>query len=366
MKVLLINNQFKIGGAARVAAVMCNGFFENGEDMYVLTDDKFSDFQYELDKGIEIKSLLRKDYRKRKGHLSKSLKAIHIIRNIRRVIKEIRPDVIIAIQADMYLRALIARGGIRIPLIAADHSTITHKYDIVTNLTRSHLYCFADGLSILTEKDKKLLGNKFPKKEVIYNPLSFSVSDSETVRRKNILCVGRLDSWKVKGIDIILDIWASISDKYPDWTLEIAGSGTPDSVALISDLANKKGIKNRYRLLGLVKNMKELYQETSIFALPSRIEGFPMVLMEAMSQGCPSVAFRIQGSTEEMVEEGSGLVIEDGDVDGFRSGLSSLIESDVLREEMSKKAIHSVERFSQESFINHWMMYIKQVIEHYG
>lgn len=358
MKVLLINNQFKIGGAARVAAVMCNEFHDRGVDIRIITDSLCTPVLYELNPAIRLYPSITLKKRK----YQKLMKFIHIVKNIRNYIKDSKPDVIIAIQADMYLRTLIATIGLKVPIIVADHTTVTRKFDPVTNYTRSHLYKYAAGLSILTEKDKKLLGDKFPRKEVIYNPLSFDIFEGVFERRKNILCAGRLDAWRVKGIDIIIDIWSEIAASYPDWMLELAGDGDESSISLINQMIENKGLTGRVKLLGLVNNMQELYKNTSIFALPSRVEGFPMVLMEAMSQGCASVAFRIQGSTDEMVEDGAGFVVDDGDKDTFKKQLTALIENDSIREQMHTKAVDSVRRFSKDVFITHWLDYINKTI----
>ena len=362
MKILLINNQFSIGGAARVAAIMCNSFYERGYDLCVMTDYLSYELGYGFNKNISLSPLVTKDYTGKCLHKLRA--AIHIIQNIRRTIQSFHPDVIITIQADMYLRTLLAGLFLDCTIIAADHSTITHKYDLITDFTRSYLYRFADGLSILTEKDRKLLGQKFPNKEVIYNPLSFPIKREEhNNRRMNILCAGRLDAWKIKGFDIMLNIWASINDKYPDWDLEIAGSGNQDSVEFLQHKIEDLGLQNRVKLLGFVEDMKSLFGETSIFALPSRVEGFPMVLMEALSQGCASVSFSIQGATNEMVLPNAGLVIEDGDFDGFKKAICTLLDSASLRQRLSLKARESVERFSVDSFINHWIDFINKTLE---
>ena len=80
------------------------------------------------------------------------------------------------------------------------------------NWVRHNYYGSASAISLLTHKDAHILGDKFPQKYVIYNPLSFPVFKGSEQRRNTILCVGRLNAWNVKGFDRILKIWSELSE----------------------------------------------------------------------------------------------------------------------------------------------------------
>lgn len=364
MKVLLINNQFSIGGAARVATTQCNELKRLGVDLHVVTDNINWSIDYGLDKSIPLYSISVNP--KADGKWEKVSKALKCIKDIRKYIKDICPDIIVAIQSDMYLRTLLANVGIKTPIIVADHTSFSRKQDRLTNFTRYFLYKYANGISILTRKDEMLLGTKYPQKKVIYNPLSFDVANNSYKRRKNILCVGRLDVWKIKGFDIILDIWAKIEKKYPDWQLEIAGTGTQTAINDLNLLVSKLGIETRVSFLGQVNDIQNLYQHSSIFALPSRMEGFPMALLEAMSQGCACVAFEIEGATREMLDEESGVIVPDGDNEIFQSYLEKLMDDATLVENFGEKAIIKSQDFTKEVFAKNWMKYMNDVIKQYN
>ena len=125
----------------------------------------------------------------------------------------------------------------------------------------------------------------------------------------------------------------------------------------------EKGVQDHVKLLGRVSDMKSLYAESSIFALPSRMEGFPMVLMEAMSQGCACVAFSVGGSSDEMMSEKSGLLIPDGDASSFEAALVRLIENEKEREMFSQNAIKEVSRFSVDFFMDEWEKLINETLK---
>ena len=260
----------------------------------------------------------------------------------------------------MFFVTWLGSIGINIPIIAADHTSFNRKIHPLIDFIRYHFYSKASGLSILTQKDYDILGNRFPQKKVIYNPISFPILENESQRKKNILCVGRLDVWEIKGFDIIISLWAQIHKQYPEWVLEIAGTGTIESIEYLENLIRNNNLQERVILLGQISNMKELYTHSSIFALSSRMEGFPMALMEAMSQGCSCIAFSVYGATKEMMENESGIIVDDGDILGFKKGLIDLLENENLREMYSKSAIKSTYKFTVDNFIKQWEELIKK------
>ena len=357
MKLLLVNDQFERGGAGRVAAIMCNGFYSEGIDITVATDKLHWHDTYKINSNIPIVDIDTKSCGNR------FFKWLKCSKKIRCYVKNYRPDCIIAVQSMMFFVTWLACLGLKVPIIAADHTSFSRKIHPLIDFIRYHLYSRASALSILTKKDERLLGEKFPNKRVIYNPLSFPVLQCKKLRKKTILCVGRFESWHVKGFDIIFDVWEKIHEKYPEWLLEIAGSGDQKFQGEILEMISQRNILHRVKLLGHVDNMKDLYSETSIFVLCSRTEGFPMVLMEAMSQGCACIAFSVGGATEEMMSKDSGLLIPDNDILGLSNALEKLISDDLQRLNFSKNAMSEVARFSEESFIDNWLKLLKNTIK---
>ena len=361
MKILFINDQFERGGAARVAAIQCNGLHRRGYDIILVTDSENWSETYPIDKDIPRRDIVVKSTVS--GTIAKIKKWLKCSKQIRQYIKQEKPDVILAVQSMMFLCTWIGNLGLRVPVIAADHTSFTRKIDPIIDFVRYHLYSRAEGLSILTEKDAIVLGQKFPRKTVIYNPLSFPVIDYPTTRQKRVLCAGRLEDWKIKGLDRMISMWAQIALKYPDWKLEIAGSGTEQSVEMLEKMIAENNVTDSVRLLGQVNNMRDLYAGSEIFALPSRMEGFPMVLMEAMSQGCACVAFSIGGASDEMIDGKSGIIVPDGECGKFVEGLRDLMNDSELRKNYSSNAITAISKFTVETFINEWENLINKTLK---
>lgn len=360
MKILLVVDQFEDGGAARVACTMCNEFKGRGYDIQVVTSTNRESIKYDLEKEIP---LLYAPFRPaRRDGLSRFLAMFVTAKHIRKHLKSVKPDVVISIQANSYIRAWLANRFLGYPLIVADHTSFARRMDFINTFTRHHLYKYADGISILTKRDEKLLGKKYPQKVVIYNPLTWPLLKEKSTRNKTVLAAGRFEIWRIKGFDLLLTAWGQLSKRFPDWTLQIAGTGTEDNVATVKALIKSNEVQNSVELLGQVVDMKTLYSQTGVFALSSRVEGMPMVLLEAMSQGCPCVAFDVGGASTEMLENGGGIVVKDGDVEGFQNALSRLMENEDIRESMSDGAVVSAGHFSVDSFMDKWIKLINNSI----
>lgn len=353
MKLLVFIDQLESGGAARVTTTMLNGLIDKGYNIILATNITSRNIGYPLDKRIKLVDFYGGETYCKLQSLCRHFKLIYSARNS---IKQVKPNVVIAVTHNPYLYVRIATWFSKLPVIAVDHTSFSRKISWWEDWVRGSFYKYANVLSILTKKDERLIGKKFPNKVVIYNPLSFAPLKHPSVRKKTILVAGRLSFWKVKGIDRIIDIWTNLANKYPDWTLEIAGDGNSKSTSFLKDLVCKKKIGKSVKFLGQVNDMRTKLSETGIFALPSRVEGFPMVLMEAMSQGCACVAFSLGGACDEMMKNNkSGYIVEDDNKEIFTDALCKLLDNPSLREQLGRNAINESKRFSVETFIQSWI-----------
>ncbi|CUN26908.1 glycosyl transferase family protein [Bacteroides thetaiotaomicron] len=358
MKIFVTIYQMQEGGAARVTTAMINGLADKGYDIVLCTDTSYYSVFYPVSEEIKIISYNPKPIKQNKYiHMTKA------IFQMRKLIKEEKPDVVIGVESIFYFLTNIACKGLHVPIIAVDHTSMGRNQGRFINWIRHKYYGTSAALSILTHKDEALLGDSIPQKRVIHNPLSFAPLNSPTLRGKTVLCVGRLNVWKVKGFDLMLDVWQKVAPSHPDWILKIAGDGTTDSINEIEEMISQRGLEGKVRLLGQVSSICSLYQKTSIFALSSRVEGFPMGLIEAMSQGCACIAFSMQGAVNEIFGKSqSGIIIKDGAVDSFATELSKLISaSEEQRSELGQRAIERSKDFSEEAFVAKWIKLIHDV-----
>ena len=339
MKILIFIDHMESGGAARVTSILCRGLAQKGHEI-VLAYDSNRPMAYAC--GEMTRTVNTHVDRYGKSHVAGIVRIGRKIRRYRTVIRETQPDIILGVEPEPYLQALLASIGSGIPVVAVDHTSYRRKQHWFTDWIRWHAYRWADKVSIVSHTDEKILGNRLPNKTVIYNPLSFDICRTETRREKMILCVGRKDAWNIKGFDRMMKIWDSIRSQYPEWELVFAG-------------IEEKEPAPQVRFLGQVSDMKSLYQKTAIFVMPSRIEGFPMSLLEAASQGCACLCYALGGVTEEILtNDQSGFIVPDNDEVSFTERLSVLIENEEERKRLSLTAREQIQCISEERFIQTW------------
>jgi glycosyltransferase involved in cell wall biosynthesis len=157
-------------------------------------------------------------------------------------------------------------------------------------------------------------------------------------------CLARLDH--VKGLDLVLEALVDL----PGATFVVAGRGN-ERVALEA-LAEKLGVAPRVKILEWVESPAQLMETFDVFVLPSRAEGFPLSILEAMLMGLPVVATDV-GSVREAVQDGeTGFVVRSGDVIGLTTALRQLIDQPELRQRLGTRArAVALERFSLAKMI---------------
>jgi glycosyltransferase involved in cell wall biosynthesis len=138
----------------------------------------------------------------------------------------------------------------------------------------------------------------------------------------------RLDAGK--GLDVLLEAVVPL----PEVELLIAGDG-PERDALLADAA-RRGLDTRIQLLPWSEKTRALLDEIDIFVLPSRLEGLPLSILEAMTAGRPVVATDVGSVTEAVVEGTTGLVVPAGEVGPLRDALEQLAEDPEQRKRMGE------------------------------
>lgn len=191
----------------------------------------------------------------------------------------------------------------------------------------------------------------------IPNPLSFSEEKSSSLNSKKVIAVGS-HSYN-KGYDLLLKAWIQIENIHPDWELNIYGK--PDSNETFLKLSEELNLQSVH-FHSPVKNIQEKYLASSIMVLPSRSEGFGMVLIEAMECGLPCVSFDCPSGPGDIIADGEdGFLVENGNINQLAEKLMVLIEDENLRKQMGTKAKQNVQRYSVQSVVKQWDELFKSI-----
>ena len=166
------------------------------------------------------------------------------------------------------------------------------------------------------------------------------------------MIVGRM--WaeeRGKGHDQLLECWPAVVHEVPEAELWIIGDG--NDRPQLEDRAKALGIESSVRFLGRVSDqeLSHRYRTASVFAMPSRQEGFGLVYSEAMLHGLPCIASTLDAGAE-IVEEGkTGLLVPYGDPAALGAAILSILRNPAHARELGQTAQRQArERFGYERF----------------
>lgn len=214
-----------------------------------------------------------------------------------------------------------------------------------------------DAFVVLTKEDKARWRN-ISHIEVIPNIVSFYPERIDKVDNKRILSIGRLSYQK--GYPLLIEAWAKVVKKYPDWTLSVYGEGE-DKHELVK-MISRKGVRNSMYIHPVEKNVEQEYQNSSVYVMSSLYEGFGLVLTEAMAYGVPCISFDCPSGPAEIITNGEdGIVVEYKNIDKLADAMIFLIEDKALRKEMGENARENVKRFLPEKIMPRWISLFEQI-----
>lgn len=186
---------------------------------------------------------------------------------------------------------------------------------------------------------------------IIPDPLPFHVDQVAALSARRVISIGRYAY--EKGNDLLLQAWALVEKQCPDWTLDVYGMGEREPY---KRQMNALGIdESRCRLHGSLTDVKEEYLSSSVFALPSRFEGFGLVIIEAMACGLPVVAFDCENGPRSIITTGeNGFLVRPFDVQQFAERLVGLMQDEDSRRKLGRQARQTSTKYAIEGVARQW------------
>ncbi len=364
MKVTLVIYALGAGGAERVMTIMANYWAARGWTVTLITlVDRHQPPFYQLDPQIRLKQL---NVAGNSTNLLESFQASwQRIKALRTAIIASQPDVIISFMNTVNVLVLLAGWKLNIPTIVSEHIypgfTDANK---IWQLLMKWTYRYADRVTLLTQNALPFYpASQGYRSIVMPNPVLTPVPDAISealVPTPTIMAMGRLHPQK--GFDLLLAAFAKIHAKHPDWHLTILGEGSMRSE--LEALRAQLGLVECVHLPGSVKNVNAHLRQATLFVMPSRFEGFPMALCEAMACGLPVLAADCLSGPSEIVRTGiDGILVPVEDVDALATGLDRLMGDPAQRQQLAQAAPQVLERFGLERVMGLWLDTIKQTID---
>lgn len=370
MHILYIYAEITIkGGTDKVLVDKANWLVNHGYEVTIVTEaqmgrplsfnldnkvrhvDMGLDFNKQYSQGslgrfYTYKSLMRK-YKKR----------------LRKALNDLRPNIVItAMGRSLSLLPSMKDGSIK---IGEAHTIKQHLRSLHLMEEKGGIFCFVakymrwkmcrnvsklNALVLLTQRDADDW-NGMTETYVIPNPISFYPNVASKLDNKQVIMVGRYND--AKGYDYLIPAWEIVHERHPDWILNVYGSGELHDQVV--EWIRDRLLEDTIILHEPVDDIMDKYLESSICVLSSRYEGFSLVILEAMACGVPVVSFDCPHGPRNIIKDREdGLLVDYLNVNELADAICSLMENELMRKEMGKKARVNVQRFSKECIMEQW------------
>lgn len=370
-------NSLGKGGAERVVSLLSGQFAEDDIQVIIATEWEEAD-EYPLNSKIKRIHVGLDDKQEKASRISKQW---YRVANLRKAIKEEKPDVIFSFCIKANYRATMATVGMKVPVIVSVRSDpkvdyVGKKNEIVNKLFLNK----AEGCVFQTEEAQSFFDDVLQQKStIICNPINEKfLNTTRQTPKKKIVCIGRLV--ECKNQILLIKAFERILVKYPDYSLYFYGDCSEDdckeklqeyvnkSVITVPDVSTSEDrnieLKNAIHFMGVSNTLEKDIADAAMFVLPSDYEGMPNALMEAMTLGLPSISTDCPcGGSRYWIEHmKNGQLFPVRDVDALEEAISYYIEHPEEAEEMGRNAREKLKSATLDKVYVEWKKYMEQVV----
>jgi glycosyltransferase involved in cell wall biosynthesis len=341
------------GGAQKVLQTLAQAWAVKGKKICVITyNDSMPDF-FRLDPRVQRVALKPTGDSRNiciglAGNLGRILR-------LRRTLQALRPKVVLGMIAPTNILTILACLGLDARVVISERNDPARQsFGRVWDRLRKFLYRRADMVTANSNGALATLRAYVPASKLacVPNPLFLPAEASPGgADRPRIITVGRLK--RQKAHDILLSAFARVNRAAPAWRLGIIGVGPLESE--LRQTAVRLGIGEHVDWHGQVREPARHYQQAAIFVLPSRYEGVPNALIEAMSFGLPVVVSDASpGPLEFVTHETTGLVVPVDNAQALAQAIQRLIDDAPLRRRLGENARKRVARCDTAKVMAVW------------
>ncbi|MER7506026.1 glycosyltransferase family 4 protein [Nonomuraea pusilla] len=236
--------------------------------------------------------------------------------------------------------------------VAQEHMNLSAYPETIRREIARHYGRF-DCVAVLTRTNQAEYRRLLPDTPVVQIPNAVHKADQEHSRQVNpvVVAAGRLVPQK--GFDLLIPAFAQVVAERPEWRLRIFGTG-PRRTQL-AGLIEQHGLGEHVSLRGRTERLDQELADASVYALSSRFEGLPMVMIEAMTHALPVAAFDCPTGPRDVLTDGvDGLLVPPRDVDGLAAALKRLVADRDLRLRMGLAAAETSRAYAPEVVMPRW------------
>lgn len=362
-KIMFHINSLGKGGAERVVSLLANEFVKDDTEVVIATE-WYAEEEYDVNRNVKRIHAGLSETQEKGNRIAKQWYRIH---NLRKVLVQEKPDVVLSFCAKANYRALMAAIGTGIPVIASVRNDPKIDYVGTSKSIMNKLFLNrAAGCVFQTEEAQEFFDEVLQKKSmIICNPVNEKYLKAERkTPEKKIVCVGRLVAQKNQML--LVNAFEKILQKYPDYHLYLYGDGSDDECKEeLLQYVGSKEIKKSIHFMGLSSTLEQDMADASMFVLPSNYEGMPNALMEAMALGLPVISTDCPcGGSRYWIESGvTGQLVPVKDVDSMAEAIEYYIQNSEKAKEMGANARQRLHEATIDKIFEQWKSYIIKTLK---
>lgn len=343
----------RMGGAERVACTLARWWRQAGHEVSIVTFYPIALDRLTVPTGVRRVALDASG--QARNRVEGVVQAVRRVLALRGALARLGPDVVVSLLERTNVVSLLASIGSGVPVFVCERSDPRRQHiEPHWSILRRLVYPLAAGVVVQTESVADWARAFCSRVHVIPNFVEraprAATPDVEDVPLK-LVALGRLSS--EKGFDTLIRAFARVAASHPRWSLVIFGEG-PERERLAA-MADELGVGSRVSMPGVTDRPDAELEAAHAFALPSRFEGFPNALLEAMACGLPAVAFDCKSGPREIIVDGEdGILVRDGDVEAFGDALDRVMASAPERLRLGRNARERVLRFAPGPILELW------------
>ena len=353
MKIIQIMPDFGLAGAETMVENLACGLVAKGHDVLIIS---LYDLHTAITERLENKGI-KIEYLGKKRGLDPS-----VILKMRKIIKKYKPDVI---HTHRYVLpyVFLASMGLKVKLVHTVHNVAQKEQTKVGKTINKVLFRHFNVVPVaLSEEVQKTIqevyGLPISRIPVVFNGIDLSrcIVKEDYARKETftVLHIGRF--MNVKNHELLLRSFARFRGYHSDAMIQLLGDGELKENMML--LAGKLNIEDAVEFVGLQSNVYPWLHNADVFILPSKFEGMPMTLIEAMGTGLPIIASDVGGIPDMLADKKEALLIKPKE-DYIIEALDLLYNDEAKREYIGQNALQKSMDFSAQTmarkYINIYM-----------